>query len=208
MRKLQSCAALEDFGRIRLSPSFYMREFLQSEIANFYGIRNIPDDPELAIEAGRNLCHSLLEPLQATFGRIAIRSAYRSCAVNDFGNKNRLGCASNEKNFSRHIWDRRDEQGCIGAMACIVVPWFSDRFDAGADWRALAWWIHDHLPYSSLHFFPKLAAFNISWHERPERRIDSYISPRGCLTKPGDKNFLGDHSVWYSDFPSLVEVLL
>ena len=38
----------------------------------------------------------------------------------------------------------------------------------------MAWWIHDHLPYASLYFFAKLGAFNIGWHEAPERRIDSY----------------------------------
>ena len=53
------------------------RDFLFSEIAAVEGLSNLPDDPELAIAAGRGLCENLLEPLQATFGRIAIRSAYR-----------------------------------------------------------------------------------------------------------------------------------
>jgi hypothetical protein len=26
-----------------------------------------------------------------------------------------------------------------------------------------------------------------SGHEKPERRIDSYVKPKGCLTKPGMK---------------------
>jgi hypothetical protein len=54
---------------------------LFSEIAAIEGLSNLPDDPELAIAAGRGLCENLLEPLQATFGRIAIRSAYRSPEV-------------------------------------------------------------------------------------------------------------------------------
>jgi hypothetical protein len=54
-----------------------MRDFLHSEIADFHGIPNIPNAPDLAIAAGRELCEQLLEPLQATFGRLAIRSAYR-----------------------------------------------------------------------------------------------------------------------------------
>ena len=32
-----------------------------------------------------------------------------------------------------------------GATACVVVPRFADRYAAGADWRSLAYWIHDHL---------------------------------------------------------------
>jgi hypothetical protein len=201
MKKPASVLALEELGRVRLSPSFYFRDFLYSEIANYYGMPNIPDDPDLAIAAGTRLCVELLEPLQEAFGRIAIRSAYRSPSVNDFGNRRKMNCAANEKNLAAHIWDRRDSGGYMGATACIVVPWFADRYETGADWRALAWWIHDHLPYDSLFFFPKLAAFNIRWHERPERRIDSYVSPKGCLTRPGMENHSGSHSEWYPGFP-------
>jgi hypothetical protein len=194
--------ALEELGRVRLSPNFFMREFLYSEIANFYGIPNIPDDPDLAITAGRRLCMELLETLQESFGALAIRSAYRSPAVNDFGNKHGLNCARNEADRAGHIWDLRDRQGRLGATACVVVPWFADRYADGADWRALAWWLHDHLPYHYLQFFPKLAAFNITWREEPERIISSYIAPRGILTRPGMANHGGDHSEWYRGFPA------
>src|ERR1700752_224573 len=98
MRKPASVHSLEQLGRVRLSPSFFMRDFLHSEIADLHGIPNIPDDPALAIAAGRRLCEELLEPLQGTFGRLAIRSAYRSAAVNAFGNANHNNCASNERN--------------------------------------------------------------------------------------------------------------
>ncbi len=92
----------------------------------------------------------------------------------------------------------------MGATACVVIPWFTDRYENGADWRQLAWWIHDHLPYSGLYFFPKLAAFNISWHENPKRRIDSYAAPKGCLTKPGMANHSENHEEWWQGFPELV----
>ncbi|MTI17015.1 hypothetical protein E1162_07155 [Rhodobacteraceae bacterium RKSG542] len=209
MRKIGSVTALDDLGRVRLSKSFFMREFLYSEVANFHGIPNYPDDPDLAIMVGKRLCKELLEPLQATFGKIIVRSAYRSCEVNGYCNaqqkagKKGYTCASNEANFAGHIWDRRDKDGHAGATACIVIPWFADQMEDGADWRSLAWWIHDNLPHSGLYFFPKMAAFNITWHEQPVRRIDSYIAPKGCLTKPGMENNTGDHSQWYEGFPSL-----
>lgn len=201
-RTLGSVRAAETFGRTRLSYSFFMRDFLHSEIAAIEGMANLPDDPELAIAAGRGLCENLLEPLQNTFGRLHIRSSYRSPEVNAFGCKNRLSCASNEKNFARHIWDRRDRRG-IGAVACIVVPWLIDRLAAGLTWEAMAWWVHDHLPYSELQFFPKLAAFNIGWHEVQKRTIYSFTAPKGFLTKPGFSNYLGDHSSRYRGFPIL-----
>jgi hypothetical protein len=203
MRKPGSMRALETLGRTRLSNSFYLRDFLYSEIAVIHGLSNIPDDPDLAIEAGGRLCQALLEPLKATFGTIAIRSAYRSCAVNGLGNRMGLNCASNEASYAAHIWNRRDSDGCIGATACIVVPWFADRFERSLDWRPMAWFIHDHLPYSSLCFIPKLAAFNIQRHEKPKRRIDSYAAPKGCLTRSGMPGHDGSHAEQYEDFPPL-----
>lgn len=202
MRRPGSVKGLETLGRVRLSDSFFLRDFLYSDIAAIHGLSNIPDDPDLAIAAGTQLCRELLEPLQTAFGRIAIRSAYRSVEVNAFGNAHGHNCASNEANFARHIWDRRDARGHMGAVACIVVPGFRDRFQAEGDWRRLAWWIHDHLPYSELEFFPKLWAFNIGWHERPVRRIDSFAAPRGCLTRAGMPNHSGTHRhEWASILP-------
>ncbi|MDP9838569.1 hypothetical protein J2T09_003337 [Neorhizobium huautlense] len=203
MRKPNSMKGLEDLGRVRLSRNFFLRDFLHSEIAEFYRIPNIPDDPDLAIEAGKHLCEELLEPLQDTFGRLHIRSGYRSAEVNEFGNRNNLNCSTNAATAADHIWDRRDTDGFIGATACIVVPWLIDNHDVEGDWQKMAWWIHDHLPYASLCFFPKLWAFNIQWHERPVRRIMSYVSPRGVLTKAGMANHEGDHSEWYEGFPKL-----
>ena len=78
MRRPNSVKALEDLGRVRLSPDFFLRDFLYSEIASHYRIPNVPDDPDLAIEVGTRLCVDLLEPLHARFGRLAIRSAFRS----------------------------------------------------------------------------------------------------------------------------------
>lgn len=202
MNTPKSVEALENFGRVRLSPSFFMRDFLFSEVATVHGIPNIPDDPDLVIKVGKRLCEELLEPLNATFGRLAIRSAYRSCAVNQKGNEQGNNCAKNESNYAGHIWDRLDGDGLKGATACVVIPWFADRYAAGADWRAMAYYIHDCLPYSELQFFPKLAAFNISWHERPKRKIYSYIEPKGYLVGTDDQK--GKYASLYADFPPLV----
>ena len=201
MQAPRSVRAAEMFGRIRLSRTFFMRDFLYSEIANIHAIRNLPDDPDLAVAAGRALCEQLLEPLQATFGRLAIRSAYRAPRVNALGNELYSSCASNENDRARHIWDQRSADGGMGAMTSIVIPWLVDRLPQGATWVAMAWWIHDHLPYSELQFFPKLAAFNIGWHEMPRRRITSFAPPRGLLTKPGMANHTGNHRAAYPEFP-------
>lgn len=208
MKSPTTVTALEKLGRVQLSKSFYMRDFLYSEIANLHGIPNIPQNPDMAIEAGRAICSNLLEPLQDHFGRLAIRSAYRSKAVNGFGNEQQragqsgYNCASNEANYGGHIWDERDAKGHMGATVCLVVPAFAELYNAGTSWTELAWWIHDHLPYSSMYFFPKNAAFNLTWSQAPIQRIDSYIAPKGNLTMRGKDNHGGDHS---NAYPALLE---
>lgn len=199
-----SYEALETLGRVRLSKNFCMRDFLYSEISNYYKIPNIPENPELAIKVGQRLCEELLEPLQEVFGRITIRSAYRSPAVNKFGNEHKLNCGNNENNRAGHIWDWLDKDGYMGGTVCVVVNWYLDQYEKTGDFQPLAWWIHDHLPYSNLCFFPKLCAFNMSWHEKPVRSISSYCaSHRGYLTRSGMSNHRGNHSELYPSFPQL-----
>ncbi|MBT8475730.1 MAG: hypothetical protein KJO78_09700, partial [Alphaproteobacteria bacterium] len=154
MRPPRSYLALEEFGRVRLSKYFYMRNFLYSEIGNFHGVPNLPEDPDLAIAAGRMLAEELLDPLHETFGAVAIRSAYRSPVLNHFGatEARPQKCAANEKNYAGHIWDRRDAAGRMGACASIAIPWFADRYENGRDWRDLAWWLYDHLAFHEVYF--------------------------------------------------------
>ncbi len=202
MRSPKSMWSLETLGRVRLSKHFYMRDFLYSEIGNMHQLRNVPPDPDLAIANGRMLCAELLDPLEETFGRLAIRSGYRSPELNGYGNRNKLNCAANDNPIECHIWDRgRGEEAIAGTS--LAIPWFTDQFEAGRDWRDLAWWIHDHLPYSETWFFPKLAAFNLVWRPTPLRTISSYIAPKGMLLRAGDepKEPLAARRKRYADFP-------
>jgi len=200
MKKPASVNSLTELGRVRLSEHFFMRDMLYSEIANLHGISNIPDFPDLAIEAGIKLCHKVLEPIYKAFGGVTVRSAYRSPSVNEFGNDHGYSCASNENNFAAHIWDYR-RGGCLGATATIVIPAYLEYFDKHQDYRPLAWWVHDNISeQAGMEFFPKLCAFNISWFEGlSDKSIRSYGKPKGLLTKEGMDNFDGDHSDLYAD---------
>ncbi|EHJ58682.1 hypothetical protein [Novosphingobium pentaromativorans] len=101
-------------AQFRLSKSFFMRDFLFSDIAAVHGLNNLPDDPDLAIAAGTKLCEELLEPLQERFGRIAVRSAFRSCEVNGLGNEMQAGLVTVLCRSAESILliqgDRRDDQ--------------------------------------------------------------------------------------------------
>jgi hypothetical protein len=65
--------------------------------------------------------------------------------------------------------------------------------------------VHDHLPYSEMWFFPKLAAFNLAWRPVPRRTISSYLAPRGMLLRAGDspQEPAQDRAIRYADFPPL-----
>ena len=202
MRQPRSMWSLETFGRQRLSKHFYMRDFMYSEINGFHGVPNVPMQPDLVLENGRQFCTQLLDPLEETFGRIALRSGYRSPELNDYGNKHNLNCARNDNPIECHIWDlNAGDQAVAGAT--IVVPWFADQYELGRDWQDLAWWVHDHLPYSEMWFFPKLAAFNLAWRPAPQRMISSYISPRGILLRSGEEpsETFVQRRQRYEDFP-------
>ncbi len=204
MRPPASMRGLENLGRVRLSEHFFMRDFLYSEIGNLHRIPNIPENPDLAIENGSKLCRALLDPLQETFGRLAIRSGYRSARLNQFGNQNKLNCARNDHPLECHIWDRGAGDQAIAGTS-LAIPWFADQYAQGRDWRDLAWWLHDHLPYSEMWFFPKLAALNLAWRPQPLRMISSYVAPRGALLKAGDtpQEDLATRRRRYGDFPVL-----
>ena len=82
-------------------------------------------------------------------------------------------------------------------MVHALLPYY----ERTGRWEPLAWWVHDHLPYSALEFFPRLAAVNVTWTDRPVRRISSQIPPRrGVLTKPGMANHEGRHGAEYAEW--------
>ncbi len=185
----QSYAGLDRLGRISLSENFHMREFLYSEIAVQYQLRNVPEKARIgiAIEAGSKLCSHLLEPLQKKFGRIHVRSGYRSLEVNAAGVK-KHNCAADNRGF--HTWDHPSECNGIGATACVSVPRISKAVLAGTcPYEAIAWWIHDNLPeWSHLEFFatPQHSdelCFNIGWLKRPLKTMTTWRGGSTALHK-------------------------
>ena len=203
----QRLADATALGRVRLSEHFFMREMLYSEVANVYGVPNLPEDADLAVEAGRMLSTMVLEPLRMAYGHISIRSAYRSATLNGYCHQlHKAGvedawCIRNEDNYAYHIWDRRDARGFLGASATVVVPGYLDHYERTGDWRPLAWWIRDHVEhYAEVQFFRPLCAFNIRWYAGPSDRSIGYLDPpaRERLTARGEPNFAGDHADAYA----------
>jgi hypothetical protein len=205
MKRPTSVAALTELGRVRLSKHFFMREMLYSEVSNHYGLPNVPEDPALAVEAGTRLCEKLLEPLYEAFGGIVVRSAYRSPTLNEFCHRKYVAgesacyCSDNLYSAARHIWDRRDDKGLMGATASVLVPAYLGLYEQTADCEPLAWWIRDHLPeYAEVTFYPWQCVFNIRWYEgEADQAIYEDAGPNmgddRLITKKGMPNFGLDH---------------
>ena len=135
------------------------------------GIVNLPDDPDLAVKTGTQLCAQILEPIVARYGPVVLRSGFRSAAVNQFGATHRLQCASNAQNYGYHIWDRLDANGHCGAAACLIIPAVNDAIDKEASATELIDFIKAELNFNELSFFKRETSFNIGWHERPVRTV-------------------------------------
>ena len=177
---------LDRLGRQRLSKNFYMREFLHSEVAARFNVVNYPDAPEIALETGRRLCETLLEPLQEKFGRISIRSGYRSSALNSLCHEQGFNCVENHKAYGRHIWDIPSEKYGYGAMACIVIPSVHDAVSKGIGIDEFASWINSNLPYCYVSFFQNQTAINICCSDNPKMDIYSRLEPAGLLFRSGE----------------------
>jgi hypothetical protein len=137
-----SVRSLEELGRVQLSASVFMRDFLRSEIADFHGIPNIPNAPDLAIAAGRKLCaRTFWKPLQTTFGRLAIRSAYRAPAVNEFGNATGsvaprtyviTAATFGTVAVPRALWGRWRPSSCHGLPTATATAWIGAHSPGGS----------------------------------------------------------------------------
>ena len=203
MRKPRTVRSAETFGRVRLSQSFFMRDFLYSEIANLHGLaeparRPRPGDrrrPEAVRASARTAAGDVRaagDPvgLSRPGGQRLRQRAFPELRLER--TQSRAPYLGSAQRGWRH---RRDGQ--LGRALAGRPP------RSGATWQAMAWWIHDHLPYSELQFFPKLAAFNIGWHEKPRRRISSFVPRAGCSPSPAWPTMTATTATTTRRFPEL-----
>ena len=152
---------LEDFGRIRLSKSFLVRDFLYSEAADYFGMSNMPQKPDLMVTTGRELCRRILEPLTATFGPLHIRTGYLADEI----------CAITDQPNDPFQWDRAENGVGIGAGAEIVIPGLPEQLINQGAWRSMAYWFSEKLPIHQAIFSLERCTITVSWNSRPERAV-------------------------------------
>ena len=152
---------LEDFGRIRLSKSFLVRDFLYSEAADYFGMSNLPQKPDLMITTGRELCRRILEPLTATFGPLHIHTGYLADEI----------CAITDQPSDPFQWDRTEDNDGIGAGAEIFIPGLPEQLINQGAWRSIACWVSEKLPIHQAVFNLERRTITVSWNSRPGRAV-------------------------------------
>lgn len=117
----------------------------------------------------------------------------------DLNRERTFNCSDNRYSAARHIWDRRDDKGLMGATASVPAPAYLDLYEETADCEPLAWWARDHLPeYAEVTFFPWQCVFNIRWYQgEADQAIYEDAGPNmgddRLITKKGMPNFDRDH---------------
>ena len=90
---------------------------------------------------------------------------------------------------------RATAQALAATRATIIVHAFIPYYERTGHWKALAWWVHDHLAYSSMLFFPKFAAFNLG--SEPLARKTVTLGDKTVSGKEG-----ADTIVWLATLPA------
>ena len=108
---------------MQLTDHFSLEEMTRSQTASRLGIKNIPNEEEIACL--KHLCEGVLEPIRDHFGiPYSPSSGYRSPALSE-------AIGSSDKS-----------QHCKGQAADIELPGISN--------LTLCWWIRSHLNFDQL----------------------------------------------------------
>jgi zinc D-Ala-D-Ala carboxypeptidase len=108
---------------LQFSPNFWLSEFVKSEMAARYDIKNEPSTS--AIENLRLLCKSVLQPIRDDYKMpVVVTSGYRSRILNSL------------------VRGSGNSQHCAGQAADFTIPGVSN--------LALIEWIKSHLQFDQL----------------------------------------------------------
>jgi hypothetical protein len=143
---------------VRVSKYFLLSDFLYSDDACRFGIKNypmfeLPYTPE--IEGIKGLCNHILDPVVEEFGHTSITFAYCGTDLWRFWKGEKAKLEGNLHTF-------RPAPGGIGGAADICVH-------GQRDPRVVANWIKYHCPYDRIILYPNSEILCVAWTEREPR---------------------------------------
>lgn len=96
----------EALARVRLSKHYILRDFLFSTECAARGLSNYPEEPDMVIRAGKEICAKLLEPIRERWGHVFITFGYQSREGIEWG-WSKARREANQYSSSPHQWDRK-----------------------------------------------------------------------------------------------------
>ena len=157
--------AIDTLARTRLSQHFLLRDFLFSSHAAAMGASNLPEDPRVAIRAGRQLCEQVLEPILKEFGHFAITYGYQSREVTE-ANWPPARRRVDRLSSTPHQWDRRTFGEEVYARVDIL-PFAVE--DGTATKRQFGHWLMHNLDIDLLMQWTRSNVACITISPRPRR---------------------------------------
>ena len=188
----------EALARVRLSQNFILRDFLLSTDAAAHGLSNFPDDPDMVVRAGKELCEKVLEPVLAKWGRFAITFGYQSREALEFKWPQEKR-QTKGRNSNPHHWDRGSFGDGIYARLDIlpycVEDGLVDRYEFGQ-------WMMHNLDIDLLQQFSRGSVYCVSISPKPRRIWLEWGSVEDDA--PRCTTFMGT-DYWQQVYPNLSE---
>lgn len=188
----------ESLSRVRLSKNFILRDFLFSTECAARGLTNYPDDPDMVIRAGKEMCQKVLEPLLAQWGRFAITFGYQSRQGVEWSWTKKMREA-NPRSSSPHCWDRGTFGDEVYARVDILLYCVMDGL---IDKQTVGHWMMHNLDIDLLMQWRKSNGFCVSISPKPRRVWFGWGNP--FLGEPRKEIFMGAE-YWQKVYPTLPE---
>lgn len=186
----------EVLARVRLSQNFILRDFLFSTDAAAHGFSNFPEDPDMVVRAGRELCEKVLEPVLARWGRFAITFAYQSREALEF-KWTQEKRDTKGRNSNPHHWDRGSFGDEVYARLDIL-PFCVE--DGLVDRHEFGHWLMHNLDIDLLMQWSRSSVYCISISPKPRRIWLEW----GEIDAPRCTTFMGT-DYWHHVYPNLPE---
>lgn len=161
------------------------------------GLSNFPEHPELVIVAGRALCHKILEPVLAHFGRPAITFGYMCRQAIEAGMP--VSERSSPRSSSPHMWDRRSFGDEIYSRIDILPFCVEDRVVSRHDFGH---WLMHHCDVDLLMQWTRSNVYCITISPKPRRVWLEWGNPKNG--EPRQRMFMGA-DYWQNIYPNLPE---
>lgn len=192
-------ALMEEFSLTRLSPNYFMRDFLHSNYNSVAGVCNYPEKPEVVIKAGKALCDNILEPIIKQFGKIFITFGYQGRTGIEMADSK---LKVRPKSSSPHMWDRGTYGNKIYCRVDILPACVQDGAVTKKEFRD---WLFHNLDLDLIMSWGSSSVFCLTYSEYRPRRVAIEWLAAGTGENGTNRRIYYGENYWVVIWPNLPE---